>query len=324
VVEEPVEERVDAVVEEQAEREPSAAAPGDEEDGRPTQAAVDALFARLKAGRDEHDHPTESDVATEPEAGPAAAPEPDVDVAATPQADETVEADEAKASTTEPSATDALLARRDAAVEPATRALNRHLKRLLADEQNDLLDRLRREGTKAALPAAGEHDGAWAGAASSELALAAAAGAAFLGTGGEVKQPPPDDLVAVAEALADAIARPLRERLGHVLAEADDDADVAGDGVRATYRTWRSERLGPAIDHAVLDAFSLGVTVAFGAGTPVTWLMDDGGNPCPDCDDDALAGALPCGEAFPTGHRRPPAHAGCRCLLVAPDATAGA
>ena len=29
----------------------------------------------------------------------------------------------------------------------------------------------------------------------------------------------------------------------------------------------------------------------------------------------AEAGPRPCGEAFPTGHRHPPAHAGCRCLL---------
>jgi hypothetical protein len=164
-----------------------------------------------------------------------------------------------------------------------------------------------------------EHDGAWAEAASSELALAAAAGAAFPGLGGAPRQPSPDDLVAVAEALAEAVASPLRDRLSQVIEEADGDAEVAADGVRATYRTWRSERLGPAIDHAVVDAFSLGVATAFGTGTPVAWLVDDGAQACPDCDDDALAGALPNGEAFPTGHRRPPAHPGCRCLLVAPD-----
>ena len=27
---------------------------------------------------------------------------------------------------------------------------------------------------------------------------------------------------------------------------------------------------------------------------------------------------IPAGEPFPTGHLRPPAHPGCRCLLVPP------
>ena len=126
-----------------------------------------------------------------------------------------------------------------------------------------------------------------------------------------MKQPPPDDLVAVAEALADAIARPLRERLGQVLAEADGDADVAGDGVRADYRTWRSERLGPAIDHAVLDAFSLGVTVAFGAGTPVTWLVDDGGSPA------RTATTTPWPGRCPVARRSPPATAARRPIPAA-------
>jgi hypothetical protein len=33
-----------------------------------------------------------------------------------------------------------------------------------------------------------------------------------------------------------------------------------------------------------------------------------------------LAGPVPRGEAFPTGHPHPPAHAGCRCLLAPMDA----
>jgi hypothetical protein len=37
----------------------------------------------------------------------------------------------------------------------------------------------------------------------------------------------------------------------------------------------------------------------------------------PDCLDNALAGPLAFGEAFPTGHTHPPAFEGCRCLLVA-------
>ena len=45
------------------------------------------------------------------------------------------------------------------------------------------------------------------------------------------------------------------------------------------------------------------------------WLVDDDGH-CPDCDDNALAGPTAKGETFPTGQLHPPAHPGCRCLLV--------
>jgi hypothetical protein len=277
----------------------------DQDESRPSVEAVGALFARLKAGK-------------EPVA-PGAAPAESEPVTPAPVAvAEPAEAIEEPGEAEPPDARAALVARRDATLAPATKSLNRHLKRLLADEQNELLDRLRRQGGKGALPVPAEHDGAWAEAASSELALAAAAGAAFPAVGGSPRQPSPDDLVAVAEALAEAVASPLRDRLSQVIEEADGDAEVAADGIRATYRTWRSERLGPAIDHAVVDAFSLGVATAFGAGAPVVWLVDDAAQACPDCADNALAGALPDGEAFPTGHRRPPAHPGCRCLLVAP------
>ena len=41
---------------------------------------------------------------------------------------------------------------------------------------------------------------------------------------------------------------------------------------------------------------------------------------CPDCEDNSLAGAQAKGEPFPTGQLHPPAHPGCRCLLVADPA----
>jgi hypothetical protein len=47
------------------------------------------------------------------------------------------------------------------------------------------------------------------------------------------------------------------------------------------------------------------------------WIVDDDGGPCPDCDDDALAGPTRKGDPFPTGQLHPPAHPGCRCVLVA-------
>ena len=47
------------------------------------------------------------------------------------------------------------------------------------------------------------------------------------------------------------------------------------------------------------------------------WLAvaGSGDAPCPDCEDNGLSGSQRPGEEFPTGHRYPPAHPGCRCLL---------
>ena len=44
------------------------------------------------------------------------------------------------------------------------------------------------------------------------------------------------------------------------------------------------------------------------------WVPADPGR-CPDCDDNALEPTLK-GATFPTGQQHPPAHPGCRCLLV--------
>ena len=46
------------------------------------------------------------------------------------------------------------------------------------------------------------------------------------------------------------------------------------------------------------------------------WSLDDAEGACPECDDNALAGPVPRGDRYPTGHRHPPAHDGCRCLLL--------
>jgi hypothetical protein len=44
--------------------------------------------------------------------------------------------------------------------------------------------------------------------------------------------------------------------------------------------------------------------------------VDRTGEPCPDADDNALAGPVAKGTPFPTGDRCSPAHPGCRCLVV--------
>jgi len=63
-------------------------------------------------------------------------------------------------------------------------------------------------------------------------------------------------------------------------------------------------------------AFVRGAVAAAPDGISLRWIVDDE-VPCPDCDDNALAGPTPKGQKFPTGQLHPPAHQGCRCVLVA-------
>ena len=128
--------------------------------------------------------------------------------------------------------------------------------------------------------------------------------------------------------LAVDVVAPLRERLERVISEAagsgdkserDTPADVAGvsDRLGACYRQWKTSQIEQAARHHASVAFTRGVFSAAPDGAELCWVVDDDG-PCPDCDDNALAGAVVKGEAFPTGQTHPPAHDGCRCILVAP------
>ncbi|MBW3668051.1 MAG: hypothetical protein KY443_02450, partial [Actinobacteria bacterium] len=123
-----------------------------------------------------------------------------------------------------------------------------------------------------------------------------------------------DDLAA---SLADDLVGPLRRRLERGLEEgADEEAALVVERVGAAYRETKGKRLEQlAADH-VIAAFSRGTFLGTPEGGPLRWIVDDVGGPCPDCDDNALAGPTPRGEEYPTGRLHPPAHAGCRCLLV--------
>ena len=234
-----------------------------------------------------------------------------------------IEAVEAVEST-EPSqstATDAdetVLERRDGLLEPIEQRITRKLKRVLADEQNDALDKLRRTHATtldALFPPLDEQLAMYATPVRDELVAAACAGASF--TGDEREGPAIDD---VGLELASALVAPMRERITNALRDAAGDEDAGADGIRACYREWKSQRIGALASDAALAAFNRGVFDAVSEDARLRWVVDHGGTPCPDAEDNALAGLVPRGDAFPTGHCYPPAHPGCRCLIVAEPA----
>ncbi len=256
---------------------------------------ADALFARIRAE------------AGEPEA--EAEPEVEVEDAGADEADEA----EVEGGSGDPDVD--LLDRRDATTDEIERQFARRLKRVLSDEQNEALDRLRRtRGTPTAegvLLGEAEHLDRYRVAALEDLQAAERAGAGFYGSAPRRKA----DVDDVATEFASDMVRQIRGRLEPAFDEGGDEADI-GERIRACYREWKTQRIADASRHFVVVAFSRGLAEAAADGSAFRWLVDDGDAPCPDCDDNALAGGVPKGEPFPTGDLYPPAHPGCRCLAV--------
>lgn len=214
-----------------------------------------------------------------------------------------------------------LLERRDAATDEIERRLARRLKRILSDEQNELLDQVRRTAgmptADAVLPELGAHAARYAGAATDDLVGAAAAGAQFYG------EPTPEvvtEVDDVATHLAEELVRQLRGRLTRCFSDTEADEAELGDRIRACYREWKTQRIAETSRHFVLAAFTRGLFDAAPRASAFRWIVDDGGTPCPDAEDNALQGEVAKGEPFPTGDIYPPAHPGCRCLIVPVEA----
>lgn len=298
---------------------------------------VDELFARLRAEREESVAKARQVVEAGPDADVDAATEPDdaADAPDTPAADEVADAQAEDAETDDAGTGDAgaddraggdvdrvpaefladedALIRRADALGPLETKLNRALKRRLADEQNELLDLLRRSGTTTAaelLPELAVQVDGYARLA--EKHLLAAAAAATQSAGSEVAV----DVSALAQALGAALVEPFRRRVERSASEVDGDPDELDERLRALYREWKVQHIGPVADDALLSAYALGTLTAAEPDGRISWRIDPSQGPCPDAQDNALAGEIGAGEAFPTGDSCPQAHPGCRCLLV--------
>ena len=213
----------------------------------------------------------------------------------------------------------ALIARRDGALVDIERALGRRIKRELSDEQNELLDNVRRQKgvprAQDSLPALEVHVKRYADAALASLVAAAAAGADLLegSKAGATTKTKAGDL---ATQLATELVEPLRDRIERCFREAAGDEEDLAQQLRSCYREWKGQRVDELASRSVLAACNRGLIDGLAKGTMVHWAVDDGSTPSPDCDDNALAGDQPKGEPFPTGHIVPPISTTCRCMVV--------
>lgn len=210
----------------------------------------------------------------------------------------------------------ARLLARDVTLADPERELSRRLKRVLADEQNEVFDLLRRAtpaGAADVLPEPAEHAERYARAGLDELGAAARAGAESVG--GRVPGAP----AKLATEMGDAVVEPMRERIDRSFDECGGDLEEVTERLRSLYREWKGQRISSVVRHYTAAAFARGAYEAAPRGADLVWLVDRTGEPCPDADDNALAGRVRKGRKFPTGHRCAPAHPDCRCLVVPAD-----
>jgi len=228
-------------------------------------------------------------------------------------------------------APDSVLDRRDLLLDPIGEALARSLKRAVSDEQNEVLDQLRRARRQVpsleALLGDVDDVSRYLGHLLGDLRSAARAGAEFWSI--ESAEDPHGDPAAAVEVAVDeggSLYRQVEELLGHrrahlarVLDEAAESGlDLSGvqSKVRGAYREWRSGQSEGAAGDLAAAGFAIGMEAAARPDARWCWVVDNGGLPCADAEDNALAGPVSVGNPFPTGDRLPPAHSGCRCILI--------
>lgn len=276
--------------------------------------AVDRLFARLRAERDEPGpgRAGERAAGTGPGAGTAAAKAGPASVPAPPQPARAGRAGGRGSEVGSPDDLAAeLLNRRALATERVAPETARALKRAVNDWQNELLARLRsaRSGTSVG-DVVGEGPASRL-AAALQPSLGPALEAGFAGTDG---RPAGADRM-----LGDAVGRVAADIAGSLRAKITAepvDLDSLGERSRAAVREWRQTKAAPAAVDAVRLAFGYGVLAAQPDRNLVRWLCPPEGCRSADCQDNSLADPVPVGEPFPTGDVVAPACPGCGCLVV--------
>lgn len=302
-------------------REPLVAA-GAEEPG-PEESKVEELFARIREGRisdpaEDATHPidTAGQSASETVAEPT---ESDAEGGSLGLAIPLVASSDPE--------TDGLVAERDDLLDPIIARMARRLKRAMQDDQNLLLHRLRNDSGEYRQELLSSEDDQRRGLVEASvdfLGDAFDAGETFahqqLGHADEaVSDATEINRSAVgtgAQELADTVVTLLRRRLLEEDVEGPGPSEEeATELVSAAYREWRGERIERLVGDHVIGAFSSGVRAA-SAKASLRWIPSGSDDACADCEDNALADAVADGERFPTGHLHPPAHVGCRCLVV--------
>ena len=214
--------------------------------------------------------------------------------------------------------------RRDSALIAVDEMLVKKLKRVLADEENAMLNYLQSKKAQVALekvlPSFENQLQIFVEATSKELIEAAMSGAQSLSKSlkSDLRKKISNATVmqVLSKKLADDIVYPLRERIQKCVESSDGSASEMSSLIRSTYREWKMKQVDKIVGDISRLAYSRGAYLVLETGVKVCWMVDPNGPPCADAEDNSLAGEVNCGEKFPTGDEHPVIHAGCKCLVV--------
>ena len=217
-----------------------------------------------------------------------------------------------------------IFSKRDDALTPMIEVLAKKLKRVLADEENAMLNYLQSKKAQVALekvlPTFDSHVQSFVEATSKDLIEAAMAGAQSLSKSlkADLRKKISNTAVmqVMSKKLADEIVLPLRTRIQKCAEKSAGDSNEMSSLIRTVYREWKMQQVDKLVGDVTRLAYSRGAYLVLDAGTKVCWMVDPNGPPCADAEDNSLAGAIARGENFPTGHEHPVIHSGCRCLVV--------
>jgi len=217
-----------------------------------------------------------------------------------------------------------IFTKRDEALAPIVEALSKKLKRVLADEENSVLNYLQNKKAQVALetvlPSFDSQVQSFVEATSKDLIEAAMAGAQSLSKSlkADLRKKISNTTVmqVMSKKLADAIVLPLRTRIQKCVEKSAGDTTEMSSLIRTVYREWKMQQIDKLVSDIARLAYSRGAYLVLDAGTKVCWMVDPNGPACSDAEDNSLAGTIALGENFPTGHEHPVVHSGCRCLVV--------
>ncbi len=210
---------------------------------------------------------------------------------------------------------------RDEALAPLVAAMSRKLKRVLADEQNEVLQHLRGKRSSleidAILGTVDEQAQRYAASVTEETMTAAGDGAKSVKhAGGSSRRVTQKAIGAhVVNTIAQGLVAGFREDTRIAIGEAEGDREILTGLMRDVYRKWKLDDIDSHVDDIACSAYSKGGFLSLEPGSDVTWMVDPATKCCSECEDNALGGAVKRGDNFPTGHNHPPAHPGCRCLV---------
>ena len=274
----------------------------EEKPSKVTTSGVDDIFAKLRAGST-------------------------ADVAAKVEAVETVvETEKPSKKKSKPQqeiilADPARFAERDEALSSLVVTMARKLKRVLADEQNNVLEHLRGKRSSlemdAILGTIDEHAARYAVSIAEDTMSAASAGAKSVkSSGGSSRRVTQKAISAhVTDTITAGLIAGFREDARIAIGEAEGDRDILASLMRDVYRKWKTDLIDQHVDDIACSSYSKGGFLALEPQSKVSWMVDPNAECCSECEDNSLAGSVTKGEDFPTGHSLPPAHPGCRCLV---------